>query len=707
MKRKIGIFLMLLAMLLVFHSNIAVAQTIDSTTEDAITEISELVADSLEEVDEESDSVYQLKRIVVFAEKLVDDYDAAQIIENPEYHQFVLQFDTEKQTKTAYQLIQKESSYEGFFLDTLITTDDVLLENEEVNQNSWGTSAMGLDQLTSQAIKYNMDTSITVAIIDSGANNEENAILEGRLDSESYNIAESNTDLEDNNSEEHGTHVAEIVAESTPSNVKIMALKIFNSNNRSSILIVLSALQYAIEKNADIINMSIGLSANTQIEKLRQLDLAIDKAYEQGIPIFAAAGNDSRNVSTCYPACNTKTIAVSALDANLQFEEYSNFGTSIDFCAPGSYKFSKNDSISGTSMASPYMAAAAAMIKNLHKDYTVAQIYKVLEKYAKDLGDEGKDIYYGNGFVNLASYYSDEGIGKTSLSNLKIILSKTSYVYDGTVKKPTVTIQNNGEILSTDDYSVSYSDNKNAGTATITITGTGNYIGTVKKTFKITKASLNLAKIANIATKTYTGTAIKPSVTLTYKNKTLKQGSDYTLSYSNNINAGTATVTIKGKGNYTDTVKKTFKISKVSIKSVKVSSVGTQTYTGKAIKPTPKLTYKNKTLKKGSDYTLTYSNNKKVGTATLTITGKGNFTGTRKVTFKIKDTYTVYKVKTSRLHYRSGASRESSIKGILKKNQKIKVVNGYKKISNGSLWVKIYYKNKNYYVNSNYLTKID
>jgi uncharacterized protein YgiM (DUF1202 family) len=96
-----------------------------------------------------------------------------------------------------------------------------------------------------------------------------------------------------------------------------------------------------------------------------------------------------------------------------------------------------------------------------------------------------------------------------------------------------------------------------------------------------------------------------------------------------------------------------------------------------------------------------------VGTATLTITGKGNFTGTRKVTFKIKDTYTVYKVKTSRLHYRSGASRESSIKGILKKNQKIKVVNGYKKISNGSLWVKIYYKNKNYYVNSNYLTKID
>ena len=200
---------------------------------------------------------------------------------------------------------------------------------------------------------------------------------------------------------------------------------------------------------------------------------------------------------------------------------------------------------------------------------------------------------------------------------------------------------------------------------------------------------------------TYNGKAKKPKVTV--KNLSSK---NYSISYKNNKNAGTATVIITGRGNYKDSIKKTFKIKKASIKLASASKIATKSYTGKAIKPKVKLTYKSKTLKKNTDYTLTYKNNKKVGNATITIKGKGNFTGTKTLTFKIKESYTKYKVRVGMLNYRIKPGNTYLIKGILRRGQIIKIVNGYSKMSRGSIWVKILYKNKYYYVNSRYLTKV-
>ena len=117
---------------------------------------------------------------------------------------------------------------------------------------------------------------------------------------------------------------------------------------------------------------------------------------------------------------------------------------------------------------------------------------------------------------------------------------------------------------------------------------------------------------------------------------TLTKDTDYTVTYASNTNVGTATITITGKGNYTGTKTVTFAITAADISSATVSGVkNSYTYTGKEIKPAPVVKSGSITLTKDTDYTLAYNSNKTVGKATVTITGKGNYTGTKSVTFKI------------------------------------------------------------------------
>ncbi len=225
---------------------------------------------------------------------------------------------------------------------------------------------------------------------------------------------------------------------------------------------------------------------------------------------------------------------------------------------------------------------------------------------------------------------SARAMSDTSVANV------SSQTYTGNSISPLPTITYNNKTLKKDtDYTLSYSNNTNAGTATITITGKGNFTGTTSKTFSISARAMSDTSVANISSQTYTGNVISPLPTITYNNKTLKKDTDYTLSYSNNINAGTATITITGKGNFTGTTSKTFSISARAMSDTSVVNVGSQTYTGNSILPLPTITYNNKTLKKDTDYTLSYSDNSNAGTATITITGKGNFTGMTSTTFII------------------------------------------------------------------------
>ena len=133
------------------------------------------------------------------------------------------------------------------------------------------------------------------------------------------------------------------------------------------------------------------------------------------------------------------------------------------------------------------------------------------------------------------------------------------------------------------DYTLSYTNNTAVGTATVKITGKGNYTGTISRTFKITAASIESAEVSGITDKEYTGQAVTQALSVEWGSVTLKEGTDYTVSYSDNTAVGTATVTIIGKGNFKGTVSKTFKITPASIEGATVSGIKNKTYTGKAV----------------------------------------------------------------------------------------------------------------------------
>ena len=321
-------------------------------------------------------------------------------------------------------------------------------------------------------------------------------------------------------------------------------------------------------------------------------------------------------------------------------------------------------------------------------------------------------------------------VSKKSLNNGLLTLSETSYVYDGTYKKPAATVTFGGKVLQEGkDYTISYRNNLNVGVTTVIATGMGDYTGYTSKNFTITKRAMAGGTVSVASSVSFTGSNITPSVTVKVAGRTLTSGTDYTVSYSNNKNVGKATVKITGKGNYSGSLNAKFDIvpakqqiqkletkykgfyidwaqkgsatgydveysvnanmsgavskhltankpdtltvsglsgdktyyvrvrsytnvnGKVyygawsDIKSIKtannditkatVSGISTKAFTGKAITQNVTVKVGNTVLKNGTDYTVSYSNNKKVGKATVKITGKGKYGGVITKTFKI------------------------------------------------------------------------
>ena len=223
-----------------------------------------------------------------------------------------------------------------------------------------------------------------------------------------------------------------------------------------------------------------------------------------------------------------------------------------------------------------------------------------------------------------------------NVSTLTITLSGTSFTYTGAEIKPTVTIKNGATTLSAGtDYTLSYGNNKNVGTATITIKGNGKYVGTTTKNFTIERAKTAVATASN---KLYTGSA---QIGVTGTNVDLSGTTSAT-------NVGTYTATATPKANYawsdgTTTAKTlTWKITEKASSSLTVTlATTTYTYDGTAKEPAVTVKDGSTTLTLNTYYTVTYSNNTNVGTATVTITMKGNYSGT------ITKNFTIERAKTA------------------------------------------------------------
>lgn len=229
-------------------------------------------------------------------------------------------------------------------------------------------------------------------------------------------------------------------------------------------------------------------------------------------------------------------------------------------------------------------------------------------------------------------------IKASDFSKCDIQLSASSFTYDGTEKKPEITVKSGSKLLvSGTDYAVSYSNNINVGTASVAITGKGKYSGTITKAFSINPADFTKASVTLSASSfTWDGTEKKPEVTAKIGNRQLTANTDYTVSYKNNVSVGTASVTLTAKGNYTGSVSKNFSITAADFTKTSVSlSASSFTYDGAEKKPGITVKNGSKLLTANTDYTVSYKNNINAGTASVTITGKGSYSGSQTKNFTI------------------------------------------------------------------------
>ncbi len=282
------------------------------------------------------------------------------------------------------------------------------------------------------------------------------------------------------------------------------------------------------------------------------------------------------------------------------------------------------------------------LVKN--KDFTVAYPDKRTDAYKAagtyEIVLTGKGNFTGSRTVNLII------TDKTLISKARVAkIPDQSYDKNEKTPKPAVSM---GGVPLTEgtDYTVRYENNTEVGTAAAVLSGIGDYAGTKKVAFRITGTSLKGAAVTGIAGGgyDYTGTALEPAVTVTSGGKRLWEGTDYELSYSDNTDAGTASVTVQGINAYTGTVKKTFRIKAYDLNGSGVQTAEmeqTVKYLKGGSRARIKLVFAGRELVEGRDYTVSYRNNKAVAAETagkrptLTVKGKGNFKGTLTKEFTI------------------------------------------------------------------------
>lgn len=251
---------------------------------------------------------------------------------------------------------------------------------------------------------------IVVAVIDSGIA-ERHEDLQGRIQPGGYNFYNNSTNLYDENG--HGTMVSGVVAATAGNNlgisgitgaykVKVLPLKVTGVSGTMLVSNVIKAIDYAIMKDVDVINLSLGSSKFSTFE-----NAAVQRAIDSGISVIAAAGNDALVGNYInYPASYQNVISVGAIDQQNNRSSFSSYNPYVSLVAPGTNIFTTKPSngyaaVDGTSFSTPIVAGAVAMVKSLKPEISPEQMKKLLEDAAEDLGIPGKDSHYGAGLLNL------------------------------------------------------------------------------------------------------------------------------------------------------------------------------------------------------------------------------------------------------------------------------------------------------------------
>lgn len=300
----------------------------------------------------------------------------------------------------------KDISKEPIFRLPPFEIQEVFVGLSEIQD--WGLRLLNIPSLW----RLTEGENIKVAVLDTGISLNHNDIV-GAVSRYNYkDFTRSPHGIADQQG--HGTHCAGIVA-ARKNNTGIVGVapkaeliigKVLGDDGSGSGEDIANGIDWAVDKGADIISMSLGAQVDIPV-----IHESIKRAVNNGVFFICAAGNDGLNYVD-YPGAYEETIAVGSINRQKRLSTFSSIGDEVTIVAPGedinsTYPPNSYAKLSGTSMATPFVAGVAALMLSKHKKYggdTLINTQKDLEKHlsmtATDIGSIGFDNKYGWGLIN-------------------------------------------------------------------------------------------------------------------------------------------------------------------------------------------------------------------------------------------------------------------------------------------------------------------
>jgi cell wall-associated protease len=304
------------------------------------------------------------------------------------------------------------SSTIGAEMNTPVSID-ASTYNDSLRSQQWALTALKAESVQKSA----KGSGVTVAVIDTGVMASHADLGKTVLVGTDFVTSDANANDENG----HGTHVAGIIAATYDNKkgiagmapkAKILPVRVLDKDGNGTSANVAKGVLYAVSKGAKVINLSLGTTANSPA-----LQAAVAEAIQKNVLVVAAAGNrgcTSTGSPTEYPAAMPGVVGVGAVDKSLKKASFSSCGSWVDVTAPGASVISttiRNSvglgcsasadycTLNGTSFATPYVAAAAALAIE-KRGWSQATIAAKLESSSTDLSTVGKDTNTGAGFLN-------------------------------------------------------------------------------------------------------------------------------------------------------------------------------------------------------------------------------------------------------------------------------------------------------------------
>lgn len=366
---------------------------------------------------------FQTARLIVRADGKFDEFGAKEHVSGFEdFH--ILQYESPETAMDAYGQLQKEKNILEVDIDLVCSNcryesdpdnPDIIPKDEFLND--WSRDRTQSKRLQEYLAKSNIPMKeVIVGVVDTGIDyNHE--IFEGRVERTYFNASSSGNANDEMDSETiyHGTTVSSIVINNSPKNVKVAVYKVSDSNDDLTVTTICAGLLKAIEKQSDIINVSLTSPNESLIQE------CVLKAYAENIPVFAPVGNHGMLDMALYPANISECIAVSATDFNNTTTFMNDLTLNSDISAPGEHiavaiPGNRYARFSGTSYSSPYAATLGALLKSVTPEITVDEIDARLKETSLDVKrySETKSLQ-GAYMDNYHSLY--DGIGMIQFAN--------------------------------------------------------------------------------------------------------------------------------------------------------------------------------------------------------------------------------------------------------------------------------------------------